>query len=287
MLSSQKLSIPTSSLIDFDLVSDLGLKMSDLQCSKFTFGGQKFRILGKISQTVQTIKNGVIVGTVHLRASVVEGLRSVFDSHSIAGQKFTEILSRKVSHTTSQPENSPTSPKPARSVKTKTPAKKKPPPCQLNSPEPLKSLKTSSTPSMKSHPIATRTPSPSPSEPDTDYRYGRTSFVSAPRGKLREVEVEIMYHDKKENMVQSVVTCQRITPKYCPQPPLQAGDLVLFRTFDHWTLPDYQLNPVMMSEDEHIIYKIFSSEEEAELTTEGIHIPELPPELNPHGYYGC
>ena len=38
---------------------------------------------------------------------------------------------------------------------------------------------------------------------------------------------------------------------------------------------------------EHVIYKIFSSEEEAELTTQGIHIPELPPELNPHGYYGC
>ena len=66
MLSSQKLPVPTSSLIDFNLVSDLGLRMTDLQCSKFSYGGQKFRILGKISQTVQTITDGVVSGTVHL-----------------------------------------------------------------------------------------------------------------------------------------------------------------------------------------------------------------------------
>ena len=74
--------------------------MSDLQCSKFSYGGQRFRILGKISQTVQTITNGMISGTVHIRTSVVEGLRDVFDSHGIVGKKFSELLPRKVSHTT-------------------------------------------------------------------------------------------------------------------------------------------------------------------------------------------
>ena len=117
MLSSQKLSTPTTSLIDYNLVNDLQLKMTDLQCSKFTYGGQRFRILGKISQTVQTIKNGVISGTVHLKASVVEGLRNVFDSHSIAGKKFSELLSRKVSNT-----NPPASPRatPPRSTRSPT-----------------------------------------------------------------------------------------------------------------------------------------------------------------------
>ena len=79
MLSTQRLPVPTSSLIDYKLVRDLGLKMDDLQCSKFTFGGQKMRILGKISQTVQTINNGITSGTIHLRASVVENLSEIFE----------------------------------------------------------------------------------------------------------------------------------------------------------------------------------------------------------------
>ena len=168
MLSSQKLPVPTTSLIDFNLVSDLGLKMTDLQCSKFSFGGQRFRILGKISQTVQTITDGVISGTVHLRASVVEGLRSVFDSHSIAGQKFTDLLSRKVSHTSSQQESPSTSPSNStRSVK--TPAKVKTSPAsKRNSPKPRNLLKInhpskpSPVPQSKCSPCTPQPSSPPP-----------------------------------------------------------------------------------------------------------------------------
>ena len=72
MLSSQKLPVPPVSLIDYDLVRDLGLEMKDLQCTKHTFGGQKMRILGRISQTLQTIQDGAISGTAHVRANVVE-----------------------------------------------------------------------------------------------------------------------------------------------------------------------------------------------------------------------
>ena len=166
MLSSPKLSVPSSSLIDFNLVSDLGLKMTDLQCSKFTFGGQRFRILGKISQTVQTITDGVISGTVHLRASVVEGLRSVFDSHSIAGQKFTDLLSRKVSHTSSQQE----SPSPSNSTRSvKTPAKVKTSSAsKRNSPKPSNLFKTnhpskpSPVPQSKCSPCTPQASSPPP-----------------------------------------------------------------------------------------------------------------------------
>ena len=42
-LSSPHLPTPTSSLIDYE-ISSLGLKMSDLQCQKFFFGGHKIRI---------------------------------------------------------------------------------------------------------------------------------------------------------------------------------------------------------------------------------------------------
>ena len=293
MLSSQKLPVPTTSLIDFNLVSELGLKMTDLQCSKFTFGGQRFRILGKISQTVQTITDGVISGTVHLRASVVEGLRSVFDSHSIAGQKLTDLLSRKVSHTSSQQESPSTSPSNStRSVK--TPAKVKTSSAsKRNSPKPSNLFKTnhpskpSPVPQSKCSPCTPQASSPPPPpSPDDDYLYGRTSYVSAPHGRLSEVEVGIMFHDKKENMVETILTCQRLSAGYS-NPELRPGDAVLFRTFDYWTQPDYEIDPIMLSLDDHVIYRIFTTEEEAELTSQGIHIPELPPELYPDGYYDC
>ena len=58
-LVSPHLPTPTSSLVDYDLVRDLGLKMTDLQCQKFSFAGHKLRILGKVSLTVQCINNGV------------------------------------------------------------------------------------------------------------------------------------------------------------------------------------------------------------------------------------
>ena len=103
MLSNNSLPVPSTSLIDFNLVNDLGLKMSDLQCAKFSFGGQRLRILGRISQTVQTITDGVISGTVHIRANVVEDLRKTFDCHSIAGKKMTEMLSREIPATVSPP----------------------------------------------------------------------------------------------------------------------------------------------------------------------------------------
>ena len=92
MLSSQKLPVPPVSLIDFNLVRDLGLEMHDLQCTKYTFAGMKFRILGRVSQTLQTIHDGAIAGTAHVRANVVENLHQAFDTHSIAGQQMLTAL---------------------------------------------------------------------------------------------------------------------------------------------------------------------------------------------------
>ena len=134
MLSSQSLPVPSVSLIDFNLVNDLGLKMSDLQCAKFSFGGQKLRILGRISQTVQTITDGVISGTVHIRANVVEDLRKTFDCHSIAGKKMTEMLSNPSSSATSTAEQSLAQPK----SPTKSPR------CSQSSPTDKENLVTSS-----------------------------------------------------------------------------------------------------------------------------------------------
>ena len=54
-LVSPYLPTPTASLLDYDLVRSLGLKMTDLQCQKFSYAGYKMRILGKISTSVQCI----------------------------------------------------------------------------------------------------------------------------------------------------------------------------------------------------------------------------------------
>ena len=68
-LVSPHLPTPTASLIDYDLVRDTGLKMSDLQCQKFSYAGYKMRILGKVSLTVQCIHDGVSSGTFHLKGN--------------------------------------------------------------------------------------------------------------------------------------------------------------------------------------------------------------------------
>ena len=48
-LTSPHIPTPTSTLMDYNLVKDLGLKMYDLQYQKFSYCGHKLRILGKVS----------------------------------------------------------------------------------------------------------------------------------------------------------------------------------------------------------------------------------------------
>ena len=78
ILTSEDLPTPEVSLIDHKLVSELRLRMSDLQCSKFSFGSKKLRVLGKISTSVQCVVNGMISGNLHLKAKVVENLYDNF-----------------------------------------------------------------------------------------------------------------------------------------------------------------------------------------------------------------
>ena len=94
-LVSPHLPTPTSSLIDYNLVRDVGgIKMSDLQYTKLSFGGQKFRILGKISITVQTIHGGLASGNFHLKANVVLDLMKNLDVECVAGAKLKKQLQR-------------------------------------------------------------------------------------------------------------------------------------------------------------------------------------------------
>ena len=93
-LVSPHLPTPSSTLLDYNLVRDLGLKMSNLQCKKFVFAGHKLRILGNISTTVQCIIDGAMCGTTHIKAIVVLDIAKYLDSECVAGQKMVTQLTR-------------------------------------------------------------------------------------------------------------------------------------------------------------------------------------------------
>ena len=101
-LISPNIPTPTSSLLDYDLVAKLGLKMSDIQCRKFHFAGHKMRILGRISTAVQCVKDGRINGNFHIKALVVSDLYQLLDTHCVAGTKMKEKLAHQADQ---QPED--------------------------------------------------------------------------------------------------------------------------------------------------------------------------------------
>ena len=92
ILTAPQFPTPNVTYVDYDLVQSLNIRMSELQCRKLSYCGQKLRILGKISTSVQCIKDGVSCGNLQYKAHVVEDLRKVFDTHSIAGSKLSSKL---------------------------------------------------------------------------------------------------------------------------------------------------------------------------------------------------
>ena len=92
-LVSPNFPTPTSSLLDYDLIKSLGLKLTDLQCKKFYFAGNKFRILGRVSTTVQCVQNGRSGSNFHLKGLVISDLYKVLDTHCIAGNKMQQQIS--------------------------------------------------------------------------------------------------------------------------------------------------------------------------------------------------
>ena len=91
-LVSPNLPTPTSSLIDYDLVKSLGLKMTDLQCKKFYFAGNKMRILGRVSTTVQCVQNGRTGSNFHIKGFVVADLYKILETHCVAGNKMKQQI---------------------------------------------------------------------------------------------------------------------------------------------------------------------------------------------------
>ena len=102
MAVSPSLAVPTSSLIDFNLVQQLAIPMTNIQYKKFSYNNQKFRIVGQISVTAQCVKSGILSGNVHLKAFVVLDLFDKLDVDSVAGTKMTVRLSGEGGPSSSQ-----------------------------------------------------------------------------------------------------------------------------------------------------------------------------------------
>ena len=66
ILTAPQFPTPNVTYVDYDLVQNLNIRMSDLQCRKLSYCGQKLRILGKISTSVQCVKDGVSCGNLTL-----------------------------------------------------------------------------------------------------------------------------------------------------------------------------------------------------------------------------
>ena len=107
-LVSSSLYTPASTLLDYNLIHQLGLKMTDIQCRKFFYGGHKLRILGRISTAVQCVQNGRISGNFHIKGLVVSDLNTLLDTHCVAGSKMKEKLAHLSAQTmTDEEEDDP------------------------------------------------------------------------------------------------------------------------------------------------------------------------------------
>ena len=122
-LVSPKLPPSTETLLDYAMVRELGLKMKNLQCKRFSYANYNMRVLGTVITTVQCIQDGEMCGTTTIKADVVQDLAKNLDVECVAGQKMTVQL-RGNSCTPSGALSPRASPKPKSSPK----AKPSPPP---------------------------------------------------------------------------------------------------------------------------------------------------------------
>ena len=170
VLASDELPTASSSYIDHLLVRELDIKMTDLQCKKMSFSGVKMRMLGKISVTVQCIRDGRTCGTFHLKASVIENLNQRFDTHCVAGKNTATLLRGGIC--TSSGTLSETS-SPSRSRRSATPS----PARSDRSESPPASTRSVSPPTT---PIRTLPRFPPKGTPDVITEYPRTPTKSPP-----------------------------------------------------------------------------------------------------------
>ena len=151
-LLSPHLPTPTATLIDYNLVKDLGMKMYDLQYQKFSFCGNKFRILGRVAISVQTIHDGFASGSFSIKANVVLDLNKNIDCECVAGVKLTSKLLRNADSTITSTPTSSRSSSPSPSAQSPSSPSPQARPSAHRSP-PLPNLTSPSPPSPPGFPV--------------------------------------------------------------------------------------------------------------------------------------
>ena len=125
VLVSSKLPATEETLLDYDMVRELGLRMKELQCKRFSYAGYQMRVFGTVTTTVQCIQDGEMCGTTTIRADVIQNLAKNLSVECVASQRLSSQLQGKNCNSSgapSTPRASPKSkPKPKPSPKTPTP----------------------------------------------------------------------------------------------------------------------------------------------------------------------
>ena len=162
-LSSPHIPTPSATLIDYNLVKDLGMKIFDLQYQKFSFCGNKLRILGRVSISVQTIHDGFASGSFHIEANVILDLNKSMDCESVVGLKLKSKLERNAPDSDCSSSSSGSS-SPSRSpMSSRSPS---PSPSQGRTlPLPLPKASSMATTSAKCPQMATPSATPPPARP--------------------------------------------------------------------------------------------------------------------------
>eukprot|EP00092_Neocalanus_flemingeri_P031813 GFUD01034560.1.p1 GENE.GFUD01034560.1~~GFUD01034560.1.p1 ORF type:complete len:378 (-),score=61.50 GFUD01034560.1:122-1255(-) len=120
VLTAPQFPTPAVTMVDYTLVRDLKLRMTDLQCAKLLYGGQKLRILGRISTSVQCISDGISAGNLYFKAIVIQDLYQTFVTHSIASTKLSGKLIGPPFEVISTTSTEPTKDKAPKKMKAKT-----------------------------------------------------------------------------------------------------------------------------------------------------------------------
>ena len=66
-------------LIDQDLAMKMKIPLQRIKVERYSLMGQTVRTVGFISQTIQCVQQGRVVGNIHFQAKVVRDLYSLYD----------------------------------------------------------------------------------------------------------------------------------------------------------------------------------------------------------------
>lgn len=94
ILRSSTFPAPNENLIDENFVHKLNLTQTNITCENYRLGSETVRLVGKVSTTIQTVSEGIVIGSMQLKATVVRDLKLLFGTEALPGLQLSEKLSK-------------------------------------------------------------------------------------------------------------------------------------------------------------------------------------------------